>query len=236
VRPFLTRPLRPLFCEQTTITPEACFSGKLILVDISVQEFHLVGKLAALAWKRCFQLAVMRRSGPPGSLRPVFWFCDECQNYLSASDSEYQAVARSAGGVTCLLTQQFSSIRDAMGSDDKAESITANLQNKFFCQNTGDTNRWASQLIGERYVKITNINVGRGGGLQEGIMAEASTNAGVSRHEEKRAFLEPSAFQKLRRGGPGNAYLVDAVVFVGGKLFAGENEAKPYKILSFRQR
>jgi hypothetical protein len=237
VRPFLTRPLRPLFCEQTTITPEACFEGKITLVDIPVQEFHLTGKLAALTWKRSFQLATMRRHGPPGSLRPVFLFADECQNFLSPKDTEYQAVARSAGGVTCFLTQQFSSIRDAMGSADKAENLTANLQTKFFCQNTGESNAWASELIGDRYTQITNINVGRGGGLQAGVMAEASTNAGVSRHEEKRAWIEPSAFQKLRRGGAANDYLVDAVVFCGGKLFAGEKgEAQPYKLLSFKQR
>jgi hypothetical protein len=237
VRPFLTRPLRPLFCEQTTITPEACFDGRIVLLDIPTQELHLTAKLAAIAWKRSFQLAIMRRHGPPGSLRPAFLFADECQNFLSPKDTEYQAVARSAGGITILLSQQISGIREAMGSDDKSENLTANLQTKVFCQNTGESNSWASSLIGERYTNITNINVGRGGGLQAGVMAEASTNAGVSRHEEKRAWIEPSAFQKLRRGGAAHAYLVDAVIFCGGKLFPNERgEPQPYKILSFRQR
>jgi hypothetical protein len=73
VRPFLTRPLRPLFCEGTSIRPEMMFDGAIFLIDIPVQEYHLTAKLAALAFKRTAQLAIMRRSGPPGSLRPVFY-------------------------------------------------------------------------------------------------------------------------------------------------------------------
>jgi hypothetical protein len=237
VRPFLTRPLRPLFCEETTVRPEMCFDGAIILVDIPVQEYGLTARMAAIAWKRAFQLAVMRRSGAPGSLRPVFMFADEAQNFLSPRDTEYQAVARGAGGVTCLLTQQLSSIREAIGSQDKAENLTANLQTKWFCQNTGETNQWASRLIGERYVSITAVNVGRGGGVQStGVLGEASTHASVNRSEQKRAFIEPSAFQTLRRGGGANNHVVDAVVFCGGKLFGLDKDPQPFKILSFPQK
>jgi hypothetical protein len=160
VRPFLTRPLRPLFCEGTSIRPEMMFDGAIFLIDIPVQEYHLTAKLAALAFKRTAQLAIMRRSGPPGSLRPVFLFADEAQKFLSPKDTEYQAVARSAGGVTCLLTQQISSIREALGSEDRAENLISNLQTKFFCQNSGETATYAANLIGERYTQITGINIG----------------------------------------------------------------------------
>ncbi|MBS0448505.1 MAG: TraM recognition domain-containing protein [Proteobacteria bacterium] len=233
-QPFLTRPLRPLFCEATTVTPEACFAGKILLIDLPVQEYGLVGKLAALAWKRAFQLAVMRRTGPLGSLRPVFWFADEAQNFLSASDAEYQAVARSSGGVTCLLTQQISSIRDALGSEDKAEALLANLMSKWFCQNTGETNSWASELIGERYVNIANVNMGRGG--SESVDGPASSHAGISTTEQKRFYLEPAAFQRLRRGGVENDLLVDAVLFAGGKQFPSDQGPAPYRTVTFRQR
>jgi hypothetical protein len=235
VRAFLTRPLRPLFCEETNVTPEMCFEGKLILIAIPVSEYGLTARVAALTWKKAFQIAVMRRSGPPGTLRPAFWYCDEAQAFLSPGDNEYQAVARGSGGVTFLLTQQFSSIREALGSNDKAENLTANLQTKWFCQNTGETNEWASKLIGERYTPITALNVGRGGAVQAGIMGDASTHAGINRSDQKRAFIEPSAFQKLRRGGVANNRVVEAVVFCGGKMFAGEKEPQPFKILAFPQ-
>jgi len=46
------------------------------------------------------------------------------------------------------------------------------------------------------------------------------------------------AFQRLRRGGAANNYTVEAVVFAGGKMFAGDKatEPQPYKILAFNQR
>ena len=54
VRPFITRPLRKLFSTDTNLTPEDAFAGKIILVDLPVQEFRLAGRVASLAWKYCF--------------------------------------------------------------------------------------------------------------------------------------------------------------------------------------
>jgi hypothetical protein len=234
-RPFLTRPLRPIFCEGSNIRPEMMFDGAIFLIDIPVQEYHLTAKLAALAFKRTAQLAIMRRSGPPGSLRPVFIFADEAQNFLSPKDTEYQAVARSAGGVTCLLTQQISSVREALGSEDKAENLISNLQTKFACQNSGDTARYMSTLIGERYTQITGINIGHSAPNDPQVPGQGGTSGGINRNEQKRSYIEPAAFQKLRRGGKSNGMIVDTVVFAGGKMFAGDTEPVPFKILSFRQ-
>ena len=63
-RPLVTRPLRELFSADTNIKPEDAFGGKIIIVDLPVQEFRLVGRIANLAWKYCFQVAVLRRTPP----------------------------------------------------------------------------------------------------------------------------------------------------------------------------
>ena len=44
-------------------------------------------RMAAMAWKWCFQLAVMRRHGAPGQLRPVFLWADEAQNFITERDA-----------------------------------------------------------------------------------------------------------------------------------------------------
>jgi hypothetical protein len=101
VRPLITRPLRKLFCSDTNIKPEDAFDGKIILIDLPVQDYRLAGRIANLAWKFCFQVAVMRRTPPttPDTyLRPVFLWADEAQNFVTNFDAEFQAVARSAGG------------------------------------------------------------------------------------------------------------------------------------------
>ena len=45
-RPLITQPLRKLFPTNTNIQPEDTFNGKIIIVDLPVQEFRLVGRIA----------------------------------------------------------------------------------------------------------------------------------------------------------------------------------------------
>jgi hypothetical protein len=234
VRPFITRPLRKLFSTDTTIAPEAAFEGKIIIIDLPVQEFRLAGKVAQLAWKYCFQVATLRRSPPSDGtyLRPVFLWADECHNFVSNFDAEYQAVARSAGGCTVYLTQNRESLRRVLGNDDTVDSLLGNLQAKFFCQNSGDTNEWAAKLLGERWINVLSSNVGRG--------AEGGASSGISRSEQHRYFVEPARFATLKRGGPNNSFQVECIVYNGGQQFLGINsegkqELLPFKMLTFNQ-
>lgn len=227
VRPFITRPLRRLFSTDTNIRPEDTFNGKIIIVDLPVQEFRLAGRVASLAWKYCFQVAVLRRMQPRGAyLRPVFLWADEAQNFITDFDAEYQAVARSAGGCTVYLTQNRESYRRVLGNDDSVDALLGNLQAKFFCQNSGDTNKWAAELLGERWIAISGTNVSQGQG-------ERSGSAGVSRSEQRRYFVEPARFTTLKRGGEVYGYQVEAIVYKGGHLF---QDGQPFKLLTFNQK
>ena len=83
---------------------------------------------------------------------------------MSHFDAEYQAVARSAGGCTVYLAQNRESYLRVLGSpqavDSSVDSLLGNLQAKFFCQNSGDTNTWASNLLGQRWIIATSTNAG----------------------------------------------------------------------------
>ncbi len=238
-RPLLTRPLRKLFSSDTNVKPEDTFGGKIIIVDLPVQEYRLAGRIANLAWKFCFQISVMRRMPPTDGkfLRPVFLWCDEAQNFVSKFDAEYQAVARSAGGCTVYLTQNRESYRRVLRNDDAVDSLLGNLQAKFFCQNSGETNQWAAMLLGERWIHVTSTNTGRS--HNEGIQTvnEGSHSSGVSRSEQRRYFVEPSRFTTLKRGGPMHDFQVEAVVYNGGHLYqSSSGELLPYRLLTFNQR
>src|SRR5580692_6801105 len=183
VRPLITRPLRKLFSTDTNIKPEDAFNGKIIIIDLPVQDFRLAGRVASLAWKYCFQVAVLRRTPPAaGYLRPVFLWADEAQNFITDFDAEYQAVARSAGGCTVYLTQNRESYRRVLGNSDAVDSLLGNLQAKFFCQNSGETNEWAAKLLGERWMHITSTNVGQ----SESSKDNQSASSGVTRSEQRR--------------------------------------------------
>lgn len=227
VRPFVTRPLRQLFSTDTNIRPEDAFDGKIIVINLPVQEFRLAGRVANLVWKYCFQVAVLRRMKPRGAyLRPVFCWADEAQQFITDFDAEYQAVARSAGGCTVYLTQNRESYRRVLGNDDSVDALLGNLQAKFFCQNTGDTNEWAAKLLGERWVNINSTSVSQG-------TADKSGSAGVNRSEQRRYLIEPSRFTILARGGEIYNFQVEAIVYKGGHLF---EDGQPFKLLTFNQR
>lgn len=230
VRPFVTSPLHKLFSTDTNITPEDAFTGKIIVIDIPIQEYRLTGRVAQMVWKFCFQVAVLRRIKPEDSyLRPVFLWADEAQNFVSLFDAEYQAVARSAGGCTVYLTQNIDSYKRVLGNDAAVESLLGNMQCKMFAQNMGGTNEWASRLLGERFVYVTGTNVGRGD--------QGNGHAGVSTNEQRRYYVEPSRFTTLKRGGELNNCEVEVIVYNGGKQFPSEDgrELLPYRLLTFKQ-
>jgi type IV secretory pathway TraG/TraD family ATPase VirD4 len=232
LRPFITPPLRSLFALDTTIEPEAAFDGKIIIVDLPVQEFRLAGRVANLIWKYCFQLAVMRREPPPlgKHARPIFLWADECQNFVSRFDAEYQAVARSAGGCTVYLTQNRESLRRVMGDNDAVDSLLGNLSTKFFCQNSSiDTNEFASQMLGERWTPIGSYSASRDASQHPGA-SQGSGSINVS--EQRRRIVEPSEFTTLKRGGEQANREVQSIVYLGGHCFPDGN---PFKRLTFRQ-
>ena len=238
VRPFITRPLRKLFATDTNIQPEDTFNGKIIIIDLPVQEFRLAGRVANLAWKYCFQVSVLRRMQPAKKdtyLRPVFLWADEAQNFVTKFDAEYQAVARSAGGCTVYLTQNRESYRRVLGNSDSVDSLLGNLQAKIFCQNSGETNEWAAKLLGERWLDITSTNASVNTGLEENRQT-----AGVGRSAQRRYYVEPAHFTTLKRGGHSNNFKVEAIVYNGGNQFTstknGKSEALPFTLLTFNQR
>jgi hypothetical protein len=241
IRPLITRPLRRLFCTDSNITPEDTFKGKIIVVALPVQEFRLAGRLANLAWKYCFQQAVLRRTQPgDGSyLRPVFLWADEAQMHVTEFDAEYQAVARSAGGCTVYLVQNRESLLRVLKSASAVDSLLGNLQCKCLCQNSSiETNEWAAKLLGERWRQVTSITSGGSNSLAFGAR---TTNTGATSSEQKRFYKEPSYFTTLKRGGPKNAYEVQMLIYNGGTEFEGFDEdgnqaLLPYTVMTFNQR
>jgi hypothetical protein len=246
VRPLLTRPLRKLFASDTNVQPEDMFQGKVFIIDLPVQEFRLAGRIANLLWKYCAQIAILRRkqlNQKNRYLPPVFIYADEYQNFVGKFDSEYQAVARSAGGCTVALSQTREALRNQLHSNDAVDSLLANLQAKFFCQNTGDTNEWASKsVLGERWVTAAQRSVGVTENSLE-VIAARGGSVTTSLSDQLRRYVDPAIFATLKRGGPKHDFEVQCVFYNGGELFEHPDQdtrrdpsTMPYKLLTFRQK
>ena len=209
---FTTRPLRRLLATDTTLTPEASFEGKLLLIDMPLQEYHQAGRIAQFVWKYMWQKAALRRSAKDDT-RPIFLWCDESQNFISDFDPEFQAVARSAKACTVYLTQNISLYKKVLGtgSDDAVEAFLGNLQTKLFHQNSSSqTNQWASDLFAKDLFEKETSGV-------TAAVGSASSSRSVT--VEELYQVRPIEFTRLKSGGPVNQGRVEAVMYKGGTVF-----------------
>jgi type IV secretory pathway TraG/TraD family ATPase VirD4 len=232
--------LRELFCGKTNLTPSAVESGKIILVDLPVKEFADVGVIAQVLWKYCFQRAIERRNVAT-SPRPVFYYADEAQHFVTSYDQQFQTTCRSARVATVLLTQNVSNFEAALGGSHKGKaetaSLFANLNTKIIHAN-GDpeTNQWAATLIGRTLQTFVNSSSTHGPDdwlpAAFGMGHAGQTSAGCS--EAYEFELQPSVFSSLRTGGPANRGVIDAVVFQSGRRFRAAG--KTWLPVTFQQR
>ncbi len=223
----LKDPVYSLFCRHaSTVTPEDCLEGKIILVDLPVKTFHKVGRDCQILFKYIWQRAMERRKIEEND-RPIFLWADEAQNFLHEHDSEYQATARSSRIATVYISQNLPNYFASMGghsSEYRVKSFLGTLGTKIFHANAdSDSNLFASRLIGSAYVEEVSRNVTLSGNFSTGETASY-------RLEQ---MVRPEQFAALKTGGPRNLSIVEAYIHKQGNAFAnGLNFQK----VSFKQQ
>ena len=210
--------LRELFSTTTTITPEATFTGKIIIVDLPVTTHYIGGRLAAIFWKLAWQRAVCRR-GMAGAEKPAFMYADEFQDFVTSNDATFCLESRSAGGLSVMLTQSILGLWTALGGRDKgqaaAETLFSNCPTKIFCRNDDrETNKYAKELIGRRIQwrgnTSSNYSFSEGGGGGGGGARGSS--------EQMDYIIEDNYFLSLACGGSQNNHVVTALLYTGNVL------------------
>jgi hypothetical protein len=229
--------MRELFCEETTLTPEDAVAGRIIVVDLPVKEWSEVGRMAAVIWKYCLQKAVERRTDNEGGRgRPLFLWADECQHFASRYDALFQATARSSRAASVYLTQGYPSLASAFGggTDGKAlaDTLLGNMATKIFHANSdAETNRVAAELVGRRLQSLRSR--GSGTTLSLGGQASVGSSASRGRSEHMDYDIQPAEFSLLRKGGPENGQMTDALVFQNGRTWSGTGRS--WRKVAFRQ-
>jgi hypothetical protein len=205
-------PLRSLFMEEMTISPDFVLQGGIVVVNVNIPDYDLMSKFAGVIWKYSVQRAIERRpeliTQPIESVRPIFIAVDEAQFWATKSDSLFQTTARANRGLTVYATQNISNFYAEMGSDSigkaRVDSMLGNLGNRFFCQNLQqEMNLWCSESIGKvthrRSSQGITVNnpVLKGGSVTDGT--NSSFNRGWA--EQKDYDIDQRVFSGLRRGG-----------------------------------
>ncbi|HEY1848840.1 MAG TPA: TraM recognition domain-containing protein [Opitutaceae bacterium] len=229
--------MRELFCEGCTLRPEDVLAGRIVVVDLPVKEWSVVGRTAAVLWKYGLQKAVERRTDNASGLgRPVFLWADECQHFASRYDALFQATARSSRAATVYLTQNYPTLVAALGGDaagrSAADALLGNLGTKIFHANSDrETNQLAADLVGRRLQRLRTFGRGANLGLGSQASAGASSNAGVGEHMDFE--IQPAELARLKKGGPEHGYATEALVFQNGRLWTATS--RTWQKALFRQ-
>lgn len=202
----LRDPVYSLFARHPcNFTPDDCFKGKIIIVDLPVKLYHKVGRDCQILMKYIWQRAMEKRGKTGPDDRPVFLFADEAQNFLHEHDAMYQATARSSKIATLYISQNIPNYYASMGGfspENRVKSFLGTLATKIFHANADtQTNQYASELIG--------LTEWRKDSSSQGVLSFSSEMAPAIRPEE---------FSKLKTGGSRNGMKTQAYVHVQSTL------------------
>mgnify|MGYP001143508963 CR=1 FL=1 len=230
--------LRDLFCTQTNFVPELSQEGAIIVLDLPVKEFGELGVLSQVIFKHIWQQAVERRDVVKNP-RPVFLWADECQNFISPYDQQFQTTARSSRACTVYLTQNLPNFYAALGGTGQAkhqvDSLMGNLQTKIFHAN-GDqvTNQWASEMFAKSWThrRSSGISISKDKNSKS-FFPKNNIQQSFNRNESLEYDILPREFTELRKGGYHNDLMVDAILFQGGRVW--NSTQKNYLLTSFQQ-
>lgn len=224
--------IRDTFFSETTITPEACREGKIIVLDFSVLVWNEVGRVIQAAFKFVWQRAMERL--PP--TRPVFLAADEFQGFLTTHDATFQATARSSQVCTLYATQNLPGMYEAVGGEPGRhviDNLLGNLRLKFFhAQDDAVTCEWQSKLGGQVRRFLVNANTQPQVGEFDWFRPAKNTSSGISENWEYR--IQPWEWSRhLRTGGPRHGFKVDAYLYQGGVPFGDTDD--PFLLVTFDQ-
>ena len=208
-------PVYSLLCAPTyNITPEDCFKGKIIVLDLPVKEFDKIGRDAQILFKYIWQRAMERRSFKDHGAMPVFLWADEAQNFIHEHDIDYQATARSARVCTVYLTQNLPNYYAHMGGKDgeyQVKSFLGTMGTKIFHANADiETNKYASELFGQVFYQ------------ERGTSVQMTEKFGTSMTKsiKLKQAVRPEQFIALKTGGDINKKQVQAYIHKQGMPWA----------------
>lgn len=223
----LSEPFYSLFCSDTpsTFTPESALDkGAIIVLNLPTKLHHDTGRAVQIAIKYCFQRAWEKRDTKANN-RPAFIFADESPIFLHALDADFQSTARSSMIATVYLAQNLPGYFANMGGNAanyKVKQFLGTLATKIFHSNAdADTNKYASELIGEETFEddTQGVNWGR------------DVSFSRSSAERLRHAVRPEEFFLLATGGARHGFSCEAIIHRQGALFGG----KAYKKVRFKQ-
>jgi type IV secretory pathway TraG/TraD family ATPase VirD4 len=229
--------IRECFFDGTAVTPDACREGKILILDFPTLRWNATGRIVQAVFKHVWQRAMERGSGSD-NLRPVFLFSDEAQQFLISTDAAFQATARSSKVCTVYLTQNLPGMYEAVGGEPGRhviDSLLGNLRLKVFhAQEEVSTCQYQSELLGQTRRFLFNGNT-NGDAHEHFDFFNPGKNHSTGMSESWEYEIQPWEWShRLRSGGPENDFLVDGIVYQGGRIWNASGRS--YLPVTFHQK
>jgi hypothetical protein len=147
--------LQRAFCSKTSIVPEMCFSGAVILLAMPTLTWNEDGVIAQILFKYMWQRAVLARNSleQKHRERPLFQFSDENQEVVSSYDGEFLGLCRASKCCVASMTQSLPAYFSKIGGDNPRDAAM-NLVGKYmthvyFSNGCAETNEFAARTCGK---------------------------------------------------------------------------------------
>jgi hypothetical protein len=247
--PFMSGALHTLFATDTTedATPQAAREGRVIVAELPALQYGAGAVIAQTLLKYLFGMA-WQSEKVTDETRPCFIFVDEAQAFVSVTDNELIATARSVRVSYVLVSQDLPTYYARVGADgkDAINGLLAKAGTKLYHANTcATTNSAAAEMIGkvEKWHRSESRSYGTnsgGGGARHdasgGYNAHTGANQGTG--ESTSGYMDfdipPEYFAtQLRTGGPRNKGMVDAILIRTGRNF--KETGKHFLKVEFKQ-
>lgn len=227
LEPFVSSPmLGNLFCGETTLSLDSLLRGKIVLLNLPIQQYEYAGKLAQILLKHVLQKRIEERD-LDDIPNPIIMYIDEYQHFISPYDFLFLSTARSSRAGCVLMTQNISNLFAQIGgsgriAEERVNALLALTNHKIFlAQNNSVTNEFASRTIGMGIHRLANSSV---------QFDSYGGNAGMASSYQYQVM--PREFTMLKRGGRQHNGIVETIVTATGKTFSN---GKNYLRVNFTQ-
>lgn len=178
--------LKTAFCSESTVVPELCFHGAVIVLNMPALTRNEDGIIAQQLFKYLWQRAVLARNGlaPAQRERPVFLYADEAQYFINSYDAEYLSTCRGSRACTVFLSQSLPTFYAKLGenSRDRVHHLLGNFATRIWHNNAcAETNEWAARTMGRRLHSRANYSQSSGSSVSDGMNMGEGSNWGKSR-------------------------------------------------------
>ncbi len=111
---------------------EVLDKGKIVVLNMNISEYQNLSKIIATYLKLDFQATILNRLNNKKDIKTSAFICDEFQEYVTDTDSDFFAQSREAKCINIIATQSYTSILNALKDEANAKVIIQNLINKLW--------------------------------------------------------------------------------------------------------